>query len=231
MARDKPPPPDGDDIPMWFMTYSDVITLMMTFFILLLTFATSEPERFEQMKVTVFGASGAPGIAGNETDGVEKDSWLMRVRPRSSRLTQRGNEVPPVDKEAPQASLDEGLAGLEDRESRQIVSVINIVVPAQHFGSVDGELFEYGKRNMKMLADMLRRKAYDVTFEVSDEKQLPRASACVQSLFYEQAIALSRMGVSIAADDVLSSSDIRIVLRASKNTQSQYGQEKTQTAQ
>ena len=49
--REKPLPEPPDDVPLWFMTYSDVITLMMTFFILLLTFSTSDPERFEQMKV------------------------------------------------------------------------------------------------------------------------------------------------------------------------------------
>ena len=40
--REKQPPPKPDEIPAWFMTYSDVITLLMTFFILLLTFATQD---------------------------------------------------------------------------------------------------------------------------------------------------------------------------------------------
>ena len=43
------PKPTGE-IPAWFMTYSDVITLLMTFFILLLTFSTTEPERFEKVR-------------------------------------------------------------------------------------------------------------------------------------------------------------------------------------
>ena len=70
--KEKPPPDPPEDVPLWFMTYSDVITLMMTFFILLLTFATNEPERFEQMKISVFGASGASGIAGKPPEGLEK---------------------------------------------------------------------------------------------------------------------------------------------------------------
>ena len=51
MARQKPFPEPKDDIPAWFMTYSDVITLLMTFFILLLTFATTEPERFRKIDI------------------------------------------------------------------------------------------------------------------------------------------------------------------------------------
>ena len=69
MGREKKPPDKPDDIPAWFMTYSDVITLLMTFFILLMTFATNEPERFERMQVSMFGGSGATGLAGRRRAG------------------------------------------------------------------------------------------------------------------------------------------------------------------
>ena len=50
------------DIPEWIVTYSDTITLLMTFFILLLTFATSEPEKFQQLQSVMFGGSRATGM-------------------------------------------------------------------------------------------------------------------------------------------------------------------------
>ena len=52
------------DIPSWVMTFSDVITLLMTFFILLLTFASNTPEKFEQVQVSMFSGGGATGIVG-----------------------------------------------------------------------------------------------------------------------------------------------------------------------
>ena len=56
-----PPPVAG--IPSWFLTYTDVITLLMTFFILLLTFATSEPEFLSKVQVVAFGGGGSTGVA------------------------------------------------------------------------------------------------------------------------------------------------------------------------
>jgi len=63
MARDKPEEPNSGDIPAWFMTYSDVITLLMTFFILLMTFSTTEPENFGRMQVVMFGGGNSSGVA------------------------------------------------------------------------------------------------------------------------------------------------------------------------
>ena len=55
------------------MTYSDVITLLMTFFILLLTFATTEPERFEKSISSTFAKGAATGTVGNKIDDIDKD--------------------------------------------------------------------------------------------------------------------------------------------------------------
>ena len=45
------------------MTFSDVITLLMTFFILLLTFATNEPESFSRIETSMFGGGGTGTIS------------------------------------------------------------------------------------------------------------------------------------------------------------------------
>ena len=93
--KKRPPPEPAGDVPLWFMTYSDVITLMMTFFILLLTFATNEPESYEQMQASMFGGAGAMGIAGDILE--ENDAVLMRQRLRLGRATDRGSEMPPME--------------------------------------------------------------------------------------------------------------------------------------
>ncbi|MEZ6145736.1 MAG: flagellar motor protein MotB [Planctomycetaceae bacterium] len=72
------------DVPAWFMTYSDVITLLMTFFILLLTFATNEPENFERMQVAMFGGGSATGLAGHNDEAIDRDSLLLRIRPKTA---------------------------------------------------------------------------------------------------------------------------------------------------
>ncbi|MGI9516979.1 MAG: flagellar motor protein MotB [Pirellulaceae bacterium] len=228
MRKKKPPPPeDTGDVPLWFMTYSDVITLMMTFFILLLTFATSEPERFEQMKISVFGASGASGLVGETPEGIEKDSWSVRVRPRSARLTSRGSEVPPIDRDAPSESLNKGLAGLDQNEERQIVNVLTIVLPANSIGSPTGDLYDFGEHNMKMLANMMRLKSWQATFEISADDQLDRALACMQ--YMHQKLGIGPQQVAVCHDEFadLNDDNIRIILRNFK--QRSHVQTRTQT--
>ncbi|MDG2469722.1 MAG: flagellar motor protein MotB [Pirellulaceae bacterium] len=65
MAKERSaPPPKLDSVPAWFLTYCDVIILLMTFFVLLLTFASTEPERFEQIQKTLFSGAGSTGLVG-----------------------------------------------------------------------------------------------------------------------------------------------------------------------
>lgn len=215
--REKPPPDPPEDVPSWFMTYSDVITLMMTFFILLLTFATNEPERFEQMKISVFGASGASGIAGQPPEGIEKDSWAVRVRPRSSRMTDRGAETPPIEKDAPLESVGKGLAGLEEKDKRQIVEVVTIVVPGNAIGTRRGDLYEFGQHNMKMLANMIQTHSYQITFEVSGNSQLKRALACMEFLYHVRGVSPDQVSVCKDRFKDLSRDEIRMNLRQVRN--------------
>src|SRR5690606_34959548 len=115
MGRKSPPPSNVGEIPMWFVTYSDVITLLMTFFILLLTFATNEPEVFQQMKTSIFGGQGSMGIAGENPDSQDSESITVRMRPTTGRLTLRGSETAPNYSDPAFESLNRGLKALTER--------------------------------------------------------------------------------------------------------------------
>ena len=45
--------------PMWVTTYSDLISLLVTFFVLLFTFSTMEEDKFRRVKGTLGGGMGA----------------------------------------------------------------------------------------------------------------------------------------------------------------------------
>ena len=142
MAREKPPPDPPEDVPLWFVTYSDVITLLMTFFILLLTFASSEPESFERMQVSLFGGGGATGIAGPPQGPMEKDAIALRERPRSSRMTNRGSEMPAIHKDPALKSLSEGIKGMEETNQNLMDLSHSIRMPTNLLVSDDGEVTE-----------------------------------------------------------------------------------------
>ena len=56
MAKEPDCPPPG--LPMWMATYSDLVTLLLTFFVLLLTMASMDPTKFVQAKTSIESAFG-----------------------------------------------------------------------------------------------------------------------------------------------------------------------------
>jgi len=198
MARQKTPPADeSGNVPVWFMTYSDVITLLMTFFILLLTFATSEPETFEQMKVTLFGANGATGFASDRNSPIEKDSVVMRYRPDSSRLTSRGSETAPMYEEPVTNSMDKGLEGLDEAEQYPIAQNYAVKTDLKLMLDSAGRVTPTGRQRMRMLARQLKRGPHDVTFQVATKEQVEQATALATFMSDEWNVDPSRVGVGL----------------------------------
>jgi flagellar motor protein MotB len=206
----KPPPPKQDDIPAWFMTYSDVITLLMTFFILLLTFATTEPEMFEKMQITLFGR-GSNGVAGEVLEGVEKSSLILRDRPPASRLAMKGSEMPPIHSDASTETISAGLAGLDDERCRDPMVTYAIEVPLRLLVSDDNEIHPRGRQLLRMLGRQLRKLPFHAAFVAQDEKTMPRLLALVAHLTDQERVPPAKIGISIDDGTGLAADRIRIV--------------------
>lgn len=200
MVRAKAPPPPPDEIPAWFMTYSDVVTLLMTFFILLLTFSTTEPERFEQIRVSLFSGSGATGMAGTKPKGLEKDSFLSRVRPSSARLVMRGMEMPPIHRKLSIMAPEGELAGLEDDKYQDLADRYSVELNLYEMISSKGKLYSLGKEQAKMLAIQLLQLPMHIAFEVSTEAGVQRATSFANHIFTEYGVKPGQMGVRISED-------------------------------
>ena len=196
MAKQRKPDPPKD-IPAWLMTFSDVITLLMTFFILLLTFATSEPEKFERMQVAMFGGGGATGVAGEPHGPLEKDSVLSRVRPRSGRMTVRGSEMPPIDSDPSYSSLAKGLAGLEESERRQPSMSHAIQMPLKLLLAEDDSISALGRQRMRMIARHLRKDPFQLSIQVATTEDITQAVALALHLVREEAIPAQKIDVAL----------------------------------
>ncbi len=187
MAREKTPPPPGDDIPAWFMTYSDVITLLMTFFILLLTFATTEPERFEKTLTSTFANGAATGTVGAKLDAMDNDAWVSRIRPPASRIAMRGAEMPPITQRPASESFGEGLRSLNEEEAKQneMTSHSFDVPYAQLFDS-DDQLTANGKLVCQMLAGQLRELPFQAAIQFAQPERSKQLVKMTQFLFDTQ---------------------------------------------
>ena len=210
MAIKEQPDPEPAGVPLWFLTYSDVITLLMTFFILLLTFASTEPEQFERMQQSFFGGGGASGIVSKADSAIEQDSLVLRTRPRSSRLTTRGTETPPINSDPSNQSLSEGLQSLQEQLKRdmQTTRAIELELPAL----VDDaqQITAFGQAMAKKLGKHLSGNPFYVTLRVASNQEVPKAIAFGQALSATALLPTGRVGVGLRREANLDSSKVQL---------------------
>lgn len=192
MRQKKPDPPA--ELPAWIMTYSDVITLLMTFFILLLTFSSSEKERFERLQSSLSGGAGGTGFAG-KTDGAQ-DALVVRARPRSARQTMRGSETPPIQQEASTKSLNKGLESLQaDPRDPQKSRAISISLSLMK--DTNGQFTGFGRDILQMLATQLRRFPLSLSMQVATAEEVKHVMEFVMHLQDNEKIRPGRMSIGI----------------------------------
>ena len=63
--RKKPEPPEEEGAPAWMNTYGDMVTLLLTFFVLLFSFSTIDAQKWEEI---VSSLSGTPFVAVQALD-------------------------------------------------------------------------------------------------------------------------------------------------------------------
>lgn len=210
MAGDLPEDPP-EDIPAWFMTYSDVITLLMTFFILLLTFATTEPERFEKVTSSVFGSAGSTGVAGHKHDQLDRDSWSERVRPRAARIALNGSEMPPITKEVTNKSIGKGLESISDEASKKdVMKSYAFELPLDKLVDNNLRVTRNGIQVASKLSAQLRSLSIHCALEISDRSLEDRVCAFADHLYHVEKARPGQIGTALS-DDVTTQM-VRIVI-------------------
>ena len=193
------------------MTYSDVITLMMTFFILLLTFATAEPEKFEQMQSTLFGY-GRTGVAGRNRDGIDRDALVLRFRPQSGRMTSRGSEMPPANTDPLREAIGKGLAVLEEENPDAREQQVRFEIAASLFVGADKQLTPLARQHLGMLGRQMQRLPVAARLAVTSPDDVPAAVDAARSLSDLFQIHPSRISVAEEEADSPGSRLVRITV-------------------
>ncbi len=211
MARKVPFPRQREEIPAWFMTYSDVITLLMTFFILLLTFSTTEPERFDRVERSITSSSAATGLTGVTTKGLSKDSWVSRVRPPAARIALRGAEMPPIMNSPASESFGKGLEALTQ---------IDRVQWTTHYFDVElnwvfdawGNITPQGQKLCGSLADLLQEIPFQCTIQFSDSIHTELVANLLSYMFEVEGVRPGQIGMGKVRTDSLPPRVLRIVI-------------------
>ena len=205
-------PPQPAEVPKWFMTYSDVITLLMTFFILLLTFASSEPESFERMQVAVFGGGGSTGFAGDPPKTKEADSLAVRYRPNSARMTARGSETAPMETDPVTESVAKGLKALEKMDELASAERVSTNSSLQMLRDSNGIMTPHAQQLLRMLAVQLRGLPLTVEFQVSGKADIDFAVQLARYIMETQQVPPGRILVSVAGAGVVPNDSMKMVL-------------------
>ncbi len=121
-----PPCPDG--IPGWVMTFADLMSLLMCFFVLLLSFSEMDAQKFKRLAgelrnafgvQTVVNASDPPKgtsvIARHFSPSIPEPTPINEVRQKTSDITKSSLEVLCQD-ETTQQTQRQGDRGMQSRE-------------------------------------------------------------------------------------------------------------------
>src|SRR5207253_2666337 len=81
----------------WIITYCDMITLLIAFFICIVTFSSRESgnQKYAKMRDSVLYGEGGTGTAGDPVKGADQDAVLWRQVLISASRGSNGSRVPP----------------------------------------------------------------------------------------------------------------------------------------
>lgn len=139
-------PPEG--APAWMCTYGDMVTLLLTFFVMLLSM--SEIKQDQRLQEFVDAIREAFGYIG----GVQ--TLPLDTKFVSQQITVSEVPVPPLDPKSPSKSPDEGLRGKRPRVTEIRKGERYAVGGKLQFGKLTHELDEDQVREIAEFADMLR---------------------------------------------------------------------------
>jgi len=178
-------PPKG--APAYMSTYSDMVTLLLTFFILLLSFATMEQVKFD---VAMTSLRGALGLLNSRQGSAVPISNLPNFQVGQGRADQQMEQMMQQVAQQLQASNLQDFMQVDQTKDRLH---INIAEPM---------LFDSGSADIKAAADTLLKLVADilniVSFEVRIEghtDNVPMRSARYPSnweLSFGRGVALAR---------------------------------------
>ncbi len=136
----------GPGVPAWMLTYADTVTLLMTFFVMLMSFSTFDKEKFAKIRGSLVGHLG---IVGEER--LSRDSLLPRRHMDASRVHLRGYENPP--NYDPLSYLQESFEILVREKS--LANLLDYKLTEQGFEIhlLTGTLFKEGSAQLKSGAE------------------------------------------------------------------------------
>jgi chemotaxis protein MotB len=183
--------------PEWMVTFSDCMTLLLTFFVLLLSFSSFDDRVFRRLKVIYSQAfTRVTPVLGSD-----RDSLLLLPRIKYTDELDQGSEKP-----TPEDELTDGL--MKETRLADLHGGMTFIIPSKRlFWGAGAVLSTEGRATMDTMASFLRRVPSRVIInengpagnQGSEYFGLPRTWAVIEYLTKEQKIDNARFSVSAAS--------------------------------
>ena len=187
---------DTPGAPEWMVTFSDCMTLLLTFFVLLLSFSSFDKAIYRELKV-IF-ADALPAVAPDVQK--DTDAFLSTRQIQDTAQLDEGSEKPTLDK------------GAEDRTKEETEPVdfhrrkVFLIESKRIFWGKGIAISSEGRGIMSIMASFLKEVPSRVVIsengpgdnEGSEHFGLPRAWAVLKHLTTEQNLDKKRFSISAA---------------------------------
>lgn len=200
MARRKrkPEPVHAPGAPEWMVTFSDCMTLLLTFFVLLLSFSSFDEKVFYSLKVIYSeGLTTINPITRSNRDAFKREiepiSTLQELDKGSEKPTPEDDNKDALIKEKPLVDLDRGKV---------------ILIPSKNIFWGKGEIISpSGRKSLSVLASFLAKVPNRVVIsehgpadgQRNADYSLPRAWAVSEHLVEVHGLAQKQFSLSAAS--------------------------------
>ena len=185
--RKKPQTPEEEGSPAWMNTYGDMVTLLLTFFVLLFSFSTIDAQKWEEIVSSLSGTPFVaiqalnPGDVNAETQTIDETTWDQP-------------EPTPVPSDAESTEGTEGMSAAQIAEVRERFDELYDKIKAHIIeNNLEDDL------NVEMKEDaILMRMTESALFDSAKDILKPKAkemlpSICEVIMEYEDLIKIIRV--------------------------------------
>lgn len=204
--------PDDDapkGAPTWMVTYADSVTLLLTFFVMLLTFSTPNKEDYGFFAHGLLVGSKMmglqPGVPSEDRLAAEERLLL------AGRLDEDGAEKPPLHGEDPLDELKVYYEDVDISQLKELRGARRIRIPLLTLFGTDTELEPRGKGVLDRVVKITRSRAYSVIVraEVADEVQ-PQQRQAMSLLLAMRVVRYLRLRAGDACPDIGLSDNVEL---------------------
>jgi len=199
-TKDQGESDESPGAPEWMVTFSDCMTLLLTFFVLLLSFSSFDERIFRKLKV-IF-AKALPSVKPMD-EKKEKESFLSteQIEPTEEEGLDKGSEKPTLVK-AKAGNLEEETSPM-DFQSRKV-----FLIPSKKvFWGKGAVISSEGRDVMAAMASFLRGVSARIVISESGREEengseqfgLPRAWAVVEYFTTKQGLDKNCFSISASS--------------------------------